>query len=42
LIVAILGRGPRGNYVIFVTTTVKEYEEAQPQFVRWAASIKVF
>jgi hypothetical protein len=42
LIVAILGHGPRGNYAIFVTTTVKEYETAQPQFVQWAASINVF
>ena len=42
LVVAFLGHSPRGDYVIFVTTTVKEYKKAQPQFVRWAASIKVF
>ena len=42
LVVAVLGHGPRGNYVIFVTTTVKEYKKAHSQFVRWAASIKVF
>lgn len=42
LVLAILGHGPRGNYVIFVTTTVKEYKKAQSQFGRWAASIRVF
>ena len=42
LIVAILAHGPRGNYVIFVTTTVKEYQKAQPQFAAWASSINVF
>lgn len=29
-------------YVIFITTTVKEYKKAQAQFVRGAASVKVF
>jgi hypothetical protein len=42
LVVAVLGHGPRGNYVIFITTTVDEYKKAQAQFVRWAGSIKVF
>ena len=42
LIVAILGHGSRGNYVIFVTTTVKQYQKAQPQFAAWASSIRVF
>ena len=42
LIVAILAHGPRGNYVIFVTTTVKEYQKAQSQFTLWASSINVF
>jgi hypothetical protein len=42
LIVAILAHGPRGNYVVFVTTTVKEYQKAQSQFTAWASSINVF
>jgi hypothetical protein len=42
LLIAILGHGPRGSYVIFVTTTVDTYKKAQPEFVAWAQSIKVF
>jgi hypothetical protein len=42
LVVAVLGHGPRGDYVVFITTTVKEYKKARSQFARWAASIKVF
>ncbi len=42
LLIAILGHGPRGSYVIFVITSVDEYKKAQPEFVRWAESIKVF
>jgi len=42
LVVAVLGHGPRGSYVIFITTTVKEYTKAQAQFTRWTSSIKVF
>jgi hypothetical protein len=42
LLIAILGHGPRGSYVIFVITSVDEYKKGQPEFVRWAESIKVF
>jgi hypothetical protein len=42
LIFAILAHGPRGNYVIFVTTTVAEYQKRQAQFALWASSINVF
>jgi hypothetical protein len=42
LLIAILGHGPRGSYVIFVTTSINEYKKAQPEFMRWAESVKVF
>jgi hypothetical protein len=42
LLIAILGHGPRGSYVIFVITTVEAYKKAQPEFMGWAESIKVF
>lgn len=42
LVIAMLGHGPRGNYAIFVTTTVEEYKKAQARFVQWAGSVKVF
>lgn len=41
-VVAVLGAGPKGNYVIFVTSTHAEYDAAKADFEKFFKSIKVF